>query len=81
MSEQAIGWENLIDQNGELFVKASKVVHPIQAKILMLTGSLDLNKLSYREIGEMVGSASAQKVKHHMDSLTLKGLLYARSHR
>lgn len=50
-------------------------LHPIQDKLLMLAQERSLGNLSLREIGELVGDRSPQKIKHHIDQLQKKGLL------
>ena len=50
-------------------------LHPIQEKILRLAQERNLASLSLREIGELVGDRSPQKIKHHMVQLQKKGLL------
>ncbi|MEA2056415.1 MAG: S24 family peptidase [Patescibacteria group bacterium] len=52
-------------------------MHKIQEKILQLSRKKDLNELSYREIGKLVGVEYAQQVKHHIQQLIKKGFLDA----
>jgi len=50
-------------------------LHPIQEKILRIAQEKNLVNLSLREIGELVGDRSPQKIKHHLEQLSKKGLL------
>ncbi len=50
-------------------------LHPIQEKLLRLAKNRNISNLSLREIGELVGDRSAQKIKHHLQQLEKKGLL------
>lgn len=50
-------------------------LHPTQKRILKLSKKIDLNKLSFRAIGSLVGVKHAQSVSHHIDQLTKRGLL------
>jgi repressor LexA len=50
-------------------------LHPIQEKLLRLAQNRNISSLSLREIGELVGDKSAQKIKHHLQQLEKRGLL------
>jgi repressor LexA len=50
-------------------------LHPIQEKLLRLAQNRSISSLSLREIGELVGDRSAQKIKHHLGQLEKRGLL------
>jgi predicted ArsR family transcriptional regulator len=48
-------------------------MHSNQKKILELSKTEDLTKLSYREIGKKLGIEYPQVVKYHIEQLTKKG--------
>lgn len=50
-------------------------LHPLQEKLLRLAESRNLSDLSLREIGELVGDRSPQKIKHHLQQLEKRGLI------
>ncbi len=50
-------------------------MHNIQEKLLQLTQSKNLNGMTLREIGEMIGEKFPQKIKHHLDQLQKRGLV------
>jgi repressor LexA len=50
-------------------------LHPIQEKLLRLAQNQSISSLSLRQIGELVGDKSAQKIKHHLQQLEKRGLL------
>jgi len=51
-------------------------MHNTQEKILKILETRDLAGLSLREIGDLVGeSGSAQKIKHHLEQLAVKGFV------
>lgn len=50
-------------------------MHPLQEKLLELIGERNVGALSLREIGKAIGETLPQKVKHHLDQLTLKGFI------
>jgi len=50
-------------------------MHSLQRKILDLTEEQNLGELTLRGIGELLGEASAQKVKHHLQQLEKRGLI------
>lgn len=50
-------------------------INPIQEKILKLSETQNLSKLSLRDIGTFIGETHPQKVKHHLNQLIKKGLL------
>jgi repressor LexA len=53
----------------------SQKLHPIQEKLLRLAKNRSISGLSLRELGELVGDKSAQKIKHHLQQLEKRGLL------
>ena len=55
-------------------MRAQKL-HAIQEKILRLAQQRSLSNLSLRQIGQLVGDRSPQKIKHHLQQLEKKGLL------
>ncbi|HVZ11278.1 MAG TPA: S24 family peptidase [Candidatus Paceibacterota bacterium] len=50
-------------------------MHDIQQKLLALSVDHDLGKLSYRQIGKLIGTDAPQKVKHHLLQLEQRGLI------
>lgn len=50
-------------------------MHKIQEKILVLLQSKNLNGLTLREIGELIGEKYPQKIKHHLSQLQKRGLV------
>ncbi len=50
-------------------------MHPIQERLLSLTETVNLGRMSLREIGRLVGDESAQKIKHHLEQLVKRGLV------
>lgn len=50
-------------------------LHPIQEKLLRLAQERSLSGLSLRDIGDLVGDRSPQKIKHHLQQLENRGLL------
>lgn len=50
-------------------------MHPLQERLLELTTSRELGKMSLREIGELLDSAHPQTIKHHLQQLEQKGLV------
>lgn len=50
-------------------------MHENQEKLLELAKKRDLGKMSYRDIGDLVGIKNAQTVKHHLFQLQKKGLI------
>jgi repressor LexA len=50
-------------------------LHPIQEKLLRLAQNRNISSLSLREIGDLVGDRSPQKIKHHLGQLEKRGLL------
>lgn len=50
-------------------------MHQIQEKILNALDSRNLNGLTLREIGQLVGEKFPQKIKHHLDQLQKKGFI------
>lgn len=50
-------------------------MHEKQEKLLALAKKRDLGKMSYRDIGDLVGIRNAQTVKHHLSQLQKKGLI------
>ena len=50
-------------------------LHEIQLKILKVAKNQDLNKLSLREIGDLIGVDHPQQVKHHLSQLQKHNLI------
>ena len=50
-------------------------MHILQEKILKLAGTSNLGKMSFRQIGKLIGEDSAQKIKHHLFQLEKKGFI------
>lgn len=50
-------------------------MHNIQEKLLQVMQNKNLNGMTLREIGEMIGEKFPQKVKHHLDQLQKRGLV------
>jgi len=50
-------------------------MHTTQEKLLKLSAEKNLGQLTLREIGDLVGEAYPQKVKHHLLQLQKKGLI------
>ncbi len=50
-------------------------MHPIQDKLIKLAGNYNLGRMSYREIGHLIGESHPQKIKHHLGQLEVKGLI------
>ena len=50
-------------------------MHRIQQQLLQLAAETNLGELSLRDIGEMVGETSPQKIKHHLNQLEKRGLI------
>lgn len=50
-------------------------MHPIQKKLLKLVDEYNLGRLSYREIGKLIGESHPQKVKHHLEQLEQRQLI------
>lgn len=50
-------------------------MHILQEKLLKLSESKYLGKMSLRQIGKLVGEDSAQKIKHHLVQLEKKGFI------
>ncbi|MBN1374309.1 hypothetical protein JW962_03205 [Candidatus Dojkabacteria bacterium] len=50
-------------------------MHKSQEKILELARKQDISKLSFRELGKLIGEPHPQAVKHHLTQLTHKGLI------
>lgn len=56
-------------------------MHKVQEKILSVMENHDLSKMSFREIGGLIGEKdSPQKVKHHIMQLQEKGLVRLDQH-
>lgn len=51
------------------------MIHKIQETLLSLSKEKNLGQLSLRQIGELVGGASPQTIKHHLNQLEKKGLI------
>ena len=50
-------------------------MHYIQEKLLEIIEKKNLSSLTLRDIGEMVGENSPQKIKHHLSQLEKKGFI------
>jgi len=50
-------------------------MHQIQEKILKILNNKNLDGLTLREIGELIGEKFPQKVKHHLDQLEKKNFI------
>lgn len=50
-------------------------MHALQEKLLKLAEERNLGRMSYREIGKMIGETHPQKVKHHLEQLERKNLI------
>lgn len=50
-------------------------MHELQGKILKIAQASNLGKLTLRQIAEMVGERSPQKIKHHLQQLEKRGLI------
>jgi repressor LexA len=50
-------------------------MHLLQQKILKLAHEFNLGQHTLRQIGEMVGEVSPQKIKHHLQQLEKRGLI------
>jgi len=50
-------------------------MHTIQQKLLDLSSQKNLGQYTLREIAEMVGETSPQKIKHHLQQLEKRGLI------
>lgn len=50
-------------------------MHELQQKLLKLSQELNLGQHALRQIGEMVGESSPQKIKHHLQQLEKRGLI------
>jgi len=50
-------------------------MHQIQEKILELSKNMDISKIGYRHIGNLIGETHPQKIKHHLLQLEKKGLI------
>lgn len=50
-------------------------MHILQEKLLKLSENEDLGKMSFRQIGKLIGENSAQKIKHHLLQLEKKGFI------
>ncbi len=51
-------------------------MHEIQQKILNISKSQDISKLSLRELGTLIGETHPQKVKYHIQQLEHSGFLH-----
>lgn len=50
-------------------------MHPIQEKLLRLASQHNLGRLSYREIGRLIGESHPQKIKYHLEQLEQKHVI------
>jgi len=51
-------------------------MHILQQKILQLASQVDIAKIGLRKLGNQIGEAHPQKVKHHLEQLIKNGYLY-----
>lgn len=54
-------------------------MHSVQQKIINISRSQDISKLSLRELGKLIGETHPQKIKYHKDQLEKDGLLNLKS--
>jgi len=59
----------------EMLLIRQKIMHQTQEKLLELSKKHDFGKMSYRDIGDLVGIESAQTIKHHLLQLQKKNLI------
>ncbi len=50
-------------------------MHPLQDKLLNVAAERNLGRLSYREIGRLIGEDHPQKVKYHLGLLERRGMI------
>lgn len=50
-------------------------MHRLQEKLLKIIEEKNLSGMTLREIGKLIGEASAQKIKHHLVQLSKKGFI------
>lgn len=50
-------------------------MHRIQQLLLQLAGQVNLGDMSLRQMGELIGEESPQKIKHHLNQLEKRGLI------
>jgi SOS-response transcriptional repressor LexA len=50
-------------------------MHAIQEKLLKIASQYNLGRMSYREIGKLVGESHPQKVKYHLEQLEQNKLI------
>lgn len=50
-------------------------MHPTQKKILDLSKQVDIDQLTLRRVGELIGERHPQTVKYHLDQLKAKSLI------
>lgn len=50
-------------------------MHVTQQKILQQAGEIDINAIGLRKLGQLVGEAHPQKIKHHLEQLVKKGFI------
>lgn len=68
--------EELVVLGGQLTTLYKTDMHPNQKALLELIQGEDISKMSLREIGEKVGIKHPQQVKHHIDQLKKKNLIF-----
>lgn len=51
------------------------IMHSIQEKLLKILNSQPLQGQTLRQIGELIGETSPQKIKHHLEQLQERGLI------
>jgi repressor LexA len=52
------------------------MMHELQKKLFKLAQEKNLARFTLREIAEMVGESSPQKIKHHLQQLEKRGLIH-----
>lgn len=50
-------------------------MHPLQQKLLDLIKDQNISKMSFRQIGKLIGEPHPQKISHHLSQLQKKGLI------
>lgn len=52
-------------------------MHPLQEKLLRLASQYNLGRMSYREIGKLIGESHPQKIKYHLEQLERNQLVHS----
>lgn len=50
-------------------------IHPIQEKLLKITGKINMKNMSLRDIALLVDEVHPQKIRHHLNQLEKKGFI------